>query len=225
MGILIAIDGVDASGKQTQTELLKNRLAAEGKKIRAVSFPAYKSDSSALVRMYLNGDFGKEPSDVNAYATSTFFAADRFATYRTDWGKDYNDGTLILADRYVSSNLIHQASKISDLAEKDKFLSWLDDLEYNIYGLPHPDATIFLDMPPEYGARLMEKRENKFSGGSEKDIHERNAEYLKVSYDNAVYVAEKFNWTRIKCVADGKIRTPQEIHEDIYRAVAEIIKE
>ena len=120
MGILIAIDGVDASGKQTQTELLKKRLENNELKIKSVSFPAYDNPSSTLVKMYLNGEFGDKPSDVNAYATSTFFAADRFATYKTDWGKDYENGTLILADRYVSSNLIHQASKIENQEENNK---------------------------------------------------------------------------------------------------------
>src|SRR5699024_1343079 len=126
MGILIAIDGVDASGKQTQTQLLIKRLKDEGKDVRGVSFPAYDNQSSTLVKMYLNGDFGKNPEDVNVYATSTLFDADRFATYRTDWGNDYNSGKIIIADRYVSSNLIHQASKIADEKEKEKFLVWLD---------------------------------------------------------------------------------------------------
>lgn len=222
MGILIAIDGVDASGKQTQTELLKKRLIEDGVKVKMVSFPAYDKLSSTLVKMYLNGDFGENPSDVNAYATSTFFAADRFATYRTDWGKEYNSGTLIIADRYVSSNLIHQASKIEDAAEKDKFLTWLDDLEYNIYGLPRPDATIFLDMPPEYGARLMKDRLNKSNGAETKDIHESDFSYLEKSYSNAVYVAERFGWKRIPCVENGKIRSVGEINDDIYFAVKKL---
>lgn len=222
MGILIAIDGVDASGKQTQTELLYKKLLSEGKKVKRISFPAYDKPSSALVKMYLNGDFGKKPSDVNAYATSTLFAADRFATYRTDWGKDYNDGTIIIADRYVSSNLIHQASKIESAEEKLKFLDWLDDLEYNIYSLPRPSATIFLDMPPEYGARLMKDRANKSDGGSEKDIHESDFAYLETSYKNAVFVAERFGWKRIECVKDSRIRSVTDIQNDIYNAVKEI---
>lgn len=172
--------------------------------------------------MYLNGDFGKKPSDVNAYATSTLFAADRFATYRTDWGKDYEDGTIIIADRYVSSNLIHQASKIESAEEKLKFLDWLDDLEYNIYSLPRPDATIFLDMPPEYGARLMKDRANKSDGGSEKDIHESDFAYLETSYKNAVFVAERFGWTRIECVENSRIRSVSDIQNDIYNAVKKI---
>ena len=223
MGILIAIDGVDASGKQTQTELLKKRLVGDGKNIKAVSFPAYDNPSSTLVKMYLNGDFGEKPSDVNAYATSTFFAADRFATYRTDWGKDYNSGTIILADRYVSSNLIHQASKIDNSAEKDKFLTWLDDLEHNIYGLPRPDVTIFLDMPPEYGVMLMKDRANKANGTDKKDIHESDFSYLETSYNNAVYVAERFSWKRVSCVKDGEIRSVEDIHNDIYSIIKEIL--
>lgn len=222
MGILIAIDGVDASGKQTQTELLKKRLEADGKKLKCVSFPAYDNESSALVKMYLNGKFGDKPSDVNAYATSTFFAADRYATYKTDWGKYYENGTLILADRYVSSNLIHQASKIDNPAEKDKFLSWLDDLEYNIYGLPRPNVTIFLDMPLEYGVVLMKDRANKSNGNSQKDIHESDISYLKKSYENAVYVSERFGWKRISCVRDGEVRSIEDINDEIYKVIKEL---
>ena len=223
MGILIAIDGVDASGKQTQTELLKKRLEDEGVNIKAVSFPAYDNPSSTLVKMYLNGDFGENPSDVNAYATSVLFASDRFATYRTDWGKEYNDGTIILADRYVSSNLIHQASKIDDAGDKDKFLVWLDDLEYNIFGLPRPDVTVFLDMPPEYGAKLMADRANKSNGAEKKDIHESDFSYLEKSYNNAMIVAEKFGWKRISCVNNGQIRSMEEIHNDIYSIVKKLL--
>ncbi len=223
MGKLMAIDGVDASGKQTQTTLLLSRLEKEGREVKMVSFPAYDKPSSILVKMYLNGEFGENPSDVNAYATSTLFAADRFATYRTDWGTDYNRGTIILADRYVSSNLIHQASKINDTDEKEKFLMWLDDLEYGIYNLPRPDVTIFLDMPPEYGAELMSGRLNKSNGDDKKDIHESDFSYLEKSYENAMFVAKKFNWKRISCIKDGQIRSVDEIHEDIYSIVRELL--
>lgn len=223
MGILIAIDGVDASGKQTQTEILKKRLEAEGKEVKLVSFPAYDKPSSTLVKMYLDGAFGDKPSDVNAYATSTLFAADRFATYRTDWGKAYETGTVIIADRYVSSNLIHQASKIENEHDKDKFLEWLDDLEHGVYELPRPDVTIFLDMPPEYGAKLMRDRANKANGESKKDIHESDFSYLEKSYKNAVYVAERFGWKKILCVKDEQIRPVEEIGEDIYSVVKELL--
>lgn len=222
MGKLIAIDGVDASGKQTHAEILYKKLKNMGKKVRLISFPAYDKPSSALVKMYLSGDFGEKPEDVSAYAASTFFAADRFSTYRTDWGKDYNDDTIIIADRYVTSNMIHQASKLKP-EERSEFLDWLDNFEYNIYSLPRPDITIFLDMPPEFGAELMKERENKFSGDSEKDIHERNKEYLKESYDNACFVAQKYNWERISCVKDGKIRTIEDINEEVFELVKGIL--
>ncbi len=223
MGILIAIDGVDASGKQTQTELLLKRLR-NSREARLVSFPAYESDSSALVKMYLNGNFGKDPKDVSAYAASVFFAADRYATYKSDWGKAYNGGEVIIADRYVSSNMIHQAGKLDTEAEKLDFLNWLFDLEFVKLELPKPDITIFLDMPPEWGARLMRERANKITGKEQKDIHESNGEYLQKSYDNALFVAERYGWEIISCVDNGRLRTIEEIHEDIYDRISGIIK-
>ena len=222
MGKLIAIDGVDASGKQTHCELLYEKLIKNGIKARKISFPMYESNSSALVKMYLSGEFGDKPEDVSAYAASSFFAADRFATYKTDWGKDYNSDTVIIADRYVSSNMIHQASKLSG-DEKNKFLEWLDHFEHEIYALPRSDITIFLDMPPEYGAMLMKDRENKFSKESQKDIHERNKEYLTESYKNACFIAQKYNWKKISCVKDNAIRTIDEINDEIYNIIISTI--
>lgn len=222
MGKLIAIDGVDASGKQTHAELLCKKLKDSGKKVRMISFPAYEKPSSSLVKMYLSGEMGDKPGDVSAYAASSFFAADRFATFRTDWGKDYNDDTVIIADRYVSSNMIHQASKLPP-EERNTFLDWLDNFEYKIYSLPRPDITIFLDMPPEYGAELMRNRENKFSKESDKDIHERNEEYLLKSYENACFVADKYKWKRISCVKDGAIRNIEDINDELYKIVIKII--
>lgn len=224
MGILIAVDGVDSSGKQTQTELLYNRLKNEGKKVRLVSFPAYEKPSSSLVRMYLGGEFGTNPEDVSAYAASTFFAIDRYATYKTDWKNDYDSDTIIIADRYVSSNMIHQAGKIKDFSEKDKFLAWLDEFEYGIYNLPRPDKVIFLDMPPEWGIKLMAQRANKITGEAQKDIHESNSNHLFESYENAVYAAKKFGWEHIMCVKDDAVRTIEDIHEEVYAKVKEVIK-
>ena len=224
MAKLIAIDGVDASGKQTHTELLAEHFSSLGKKVIRLSFPMYNSESSALVKLYLSGKFGKNADDVDAYAASTFFAADRFATYRMDWEKDYKDGeTIIIADRYVSSNMIHQASKIADFAEKDKFLDWLYDFEFNLYKIPKPDITIFLDMPPKFGRTLIEGRNNKFSGTEKLDIHESDFSYLEKSYENAKYVAEKFGWQTISCVADGKIRPIEDIQKDIVKVTENII--
>ncbi|MDD6735222.1 MAG: thymidylate kinase [Clostridiales bacterium] len=220
MGKLIAIDGVDASGKQTHTELLADYLSEKGLKVRYLSFPMYDSPSSEPVKMYLSGKLGNDAGDVDAYCASTLFAADRFVTYRADWHRDYEDrDTVIIADRYVSSNMIHQAGKICDIAEKDKFLGWLYDFEFNIYKLPEPDMTLFLDMPPEYGRTLIKNRCNKFSGSSELDIHERDSGYLEKSYENAKYVAEKFMWRHIFCVKDGKIRSIENIQDEIRQTV------
>lgn len=224
MAKLIAIDGVDASGKQTHTELLTKHFEALGKKVLRLSFPMYDSPSSALVKLYLSGALGKNAEDVDAYAASTFFAADRFITYRTDWEKAYKDGKIIIiADRYVSSNMIHQAGKISDFAEKDKFLDWLYDFEFNIYKIPKPDMTVFLDMPPKYGKTLIEGRNNKFSGEKKLDIHESDFSYLEKSYENAKYVADKFGWQTIPCVKDGKIRPIADIQADIVKITEKLI--
>ena len=220
---MIAIDGVDSSGKQTHTEMLYKRLAEEKINVRKISFPMYENQSSYLVRQYLSGAFGDKPEDVNAYAASTFFAADRFATYKSDWGRDYNSGTVIIADRYIASNMIHQASKIDDEKERNRFLDWEYDLEYNIYKLPKPDLQIFLDMPVEFAEKLMAERANKITGEKKKDIHESNHRYLQKSYDNAVYVAKKYGWVTVKCVKNGKIRSFQEINDDIYNYVKQIL--
>ena len=225
MGKLIAIDGVDASGKQTHTELLAKYFEDMGKKVLRLSFPMYNSESSALVKLYLSGSLGKNAEDVDAYAASTFFAADRFVTYRMDWQKDYKDReTLIIADRYVSSNMIHQASKITDLKEKDKFLDWLYDFEFSLYKIPKPDMTIFLDMPPKYGKMLICGRNNKFSGKEQLDIHERDFSYLEKSYENARYVAEKFGWETVSCIKDNAIRPIDDIQSEIRILAENLIK-
>ena len=224
MGKLIAIDGVDASGKQTHTELLAEHLKKAGYKVRRLSFPMYESPTSALVKMYLSGELGKTAGDVDAYSASTLFAADRFASYRSDWHSDFEDpDTIIVADRYVSSNMIHQASKIEDIDEKEKFLDWLYGFEFNLYKLPVPDITIFLDMPPEYGRKLMEGRDNKFSGDKKLDIHESDFSYLEKSYENAKYVSEKFGWKHILCVKNDNIRTIEDIQNEIISLTEKIL--
>ncbi len=224
MGKLIVIDGVDASGKETQTDLIVERLQKTGRKVRKISFPAYQNASSTLVKLYLSGAFGSNPEDVNAYAASSFFAADRYATFKQDWGKDYFDkDTIIIADRYVSSNMIHQAGKLKTDAEREEFMAWLDDFEYNKYGLPRPDLTVFLDMPPECGKNLMKERVNKINGGDIKDIHERNSAYMSNSYNTAINAAEKFGWKSIRCEKDGEVRTVEEINDEIFDVIREVI--
>ena len=163
-GKLIIIEsGSDASGKATQTKRLFERLSEENSNIRKVEYPNYDSESSALVKMYLRGDFGNNASDVDPYISSTFFAADRYASFKTEWEEFYNNGGIVIADRYTTSNMVHQASKM-DEKDRDKYLDWLVDYEFNLYKIPEPDCVIFLDVPIEFSQKLMENRKNKITG-------------------------------------------------------------
>ncbi|WP_125154554.1 dTMP kinase [Clostridium rectalis] len=220
-GKLIVVEAGDGSGKATQTKRLYERLLQDGYKVLKIEYPNYKSESSALIKMYLNGEFGDKPEDVNAYAASTFYAVDRYASFKKEWKDFYDNGGIILADRYTTSNMVHQAAKIKDEAEKEKFLNWLWELEFKLMGLPRPDLVVFLDMPPEYSSKLMTNRKNKFTGDLQKDIHEKNKLYLINSYKNACYVAGKYNWIKLKCVCNNKIKSIDEIHEEIYNSVKE----
>ena len=157
--------------------------------------------------------------EVSPYIASTFFAADRYATFKTTYEKYYNDGGIIIADRYTTSNMIHQAGKIKDDKEREKFLDWLWNFEFNLYGLPVPTEVIFLNMPLEYSKKLMENRENKITHEDKKDIHESNEEHLKTAYNEACKLAKKYNWYEIKCVKDDKIRTIEDINDEIYELV------
>lgn len=223
MGYLFVIDGTDGSGKQTQFEKLQNRLSAEGIEFKTVSFPNYDSPSSALVKMYLSGEFGENAKDVSPYIASTFYAADRYATYKKDLEEYYQNGGIILADRYTTANMVHQAGKISDVAEREKFINWLFDLEFNIYGLPKPSRVFFLNMPPEKVMELMKDRENKFSHTDVKDIHERDKSHIEDSYKAACSLASKYDWCEIHCVKNGEIRTREDIHEEIYNEVKKVL--
>ncbi len=220
MAKLIVIEGTDASGKQTQSELLYEFYQKENTKVIRLCFPDYESPSSALVKMYLNGDFGKTADSVDGKIASIFYAADRYASYKTKWEEVASDpDAVIIFDRYVTSNMIHQAVKVKDTAEKDAFLDWLYDLEYGIFNLPQPDYVIFLNMPPEKAEELMKNRANKITNQAEKDIHESDQDYLRACYENACYVAEKYHWTVIPCVSEGNIRSIQEIQEEIRNRV------
>ena len=224
MGKLFAIEGTDGSGKQTQFTKLCERLTQDGIDFRTVSFPNYESESSALVKMYLSGAFGKNAKDVSAYIASTFYAADRYATFKTEGLEDYyNNGGIILADRYTTANMVHQAGKISDPIERQKFLDWLLDFEFNLYGLPVPTKTFFLNMPTEYALKLMENRENKFTHDQAKDIHESDSSHLQDSYNAACSLVHKYDWYEVKCVKNGEIRTIDDIHEEIYNEVKKFI--
>lgn len=224
MGKLFVIDGTDGSGKQTQFELLKKHLTEDGIEYRTVSFPNYDSPSSSLVKMYLSGEFGENAKDVSPYIASTFYAADRYATFKKELKEYYENGGIILADRYTTANMVHQAGKITDEKEREKFLNWLFDLEFNIYGLPVPTEVFFLNMPPKKVEELIKNRENKFTHNDKKDIHERDSKHLEDSYNAACSLVGKYNWNEVKCVKNEEIRTREDIHSEIYNIVCREIQ-
>ncbi len=219
MGKLFVIDGTDGSGKQTQFEKLKERLNKDGVEYKTVSFPNYDSPSSSLVKMYLSGDFGTDAQKISPYIASTFYAADRYATFETGYKKYYEDGGIILADRYTTASMVHQAGKIKNKEERDKFLKWLWDFEFKLYGLPVPTEVFFLNMPTEKALELMKDRKNKFDENAKKDIHERNEIHMRDAYNAACEVAKEYNWYEIKCMKNNKLRTIEDIHEEIYEEV------
>lgn len=217
---IFIIEGIDGSGKTTQVELLKKRLSAMGKSVKQIKFPDYESDSSALVRMYLRGDFGTHPEDVSAYAASTFYAVDRYASYKTGWSKEYNEGTVIISDRYVSSNIIHQSSKLPE-SERTDYRKWLYDLEFNKLGLPSPTAVFFLDVPPEISVKNVESR---YCGDeSKKDIHEKDKQYLQVCYNSASDACNELDFIRVPCVEEGKMMDVNVINDFIIEKVKELL--
>lgn len=216
-GRLYVIEGSDGSGKATQSKLLYDRLLSENKKVRLISFPDYESDSSVLVKMYLAGEFGTDANDVNVYAASTFYAVDRFASFKKDWQNFYSNGGIIIADRYTTSNMVHQAAKIKNINKKDKYLDWLWNLEFELFKLPVPDLVLFLDVKPEISQKLMENRLNKITKETKKDIHENNSRFLFESYNNALYVAKKYDWKIINCNEGGKIASVETIHKKICK--------
>lgn len=212
-GKLIILEGTDASGKSTQFELLCSRLRQREVNFKTVAFPRYEEESSALIRMYLGGAFGEHPDDVNAYAASTFFAVDRYASYQTDWREYYQSGGLMLLDRYTTSNAVHQAAKLPE-RERADFCRWLFDFEYRLMGLPAPDHVFFLDMPIRFAAQLIAAREGKVV-----DIHEHDLTYLEQCYETARQAVELFGWHRINCVENDHIKSIAAIHEDIFSRV------
>ena len=215
-GKIYVIDGLDGSGKSTQAARVSDALSKETDRFRLISYPDYDDPSSTLVRMYLNGEFSGEPDEVNAYAASSFYAVDRYAGYMRHWKEDYENGALILATRYVSSNAIHQMAKLPR-SEWDGFLNWLSDYEYNKLLLPRPDKIIFLDMPREVADRLLGSR---YQGDETKrDIHEKDREYLMRCQETAAYAARAEHWTAISCAAGGEPLSEEEITKKILNAI------
>jgi dTMP kinase len=213
MGKLIVFEGTDGSGKSTQFRMLTERLQKEGIAFERLRFPQYEEPSSALIRMYLGGEFGENPEDVNAYAASTFYAVDRYASYVKVWGEYYRAGGLVLSDRYTTSNAVHQAGKVPE-GERAEFLRWLYDLEYRKMGLPEPDLVICLDMPIDLSVQLMRGREQ--AQGSHADIHEKDVAYLENCRRMALEAAAYYRWTVISCARDGVIRSAEDIAEEVY---------
>jgi dTMP kinase len=216
MGKLIVIEGTDGSGKSTQFRRLQQRLEQETRQFKHLVFPRYSEPSSALIRMYLGGEFGGSPADVNAYAASAFYAVDRFASYKQDWGNWYEQGGLVLSDRYTTSNAVHQASK--EHGEKQQeFLKWLYEFEYDKLGLPRPDLVIYLDVPTNFTEKLLRGREAATNTSA--DIHEKDMSYLATCRETGRAAAKFYNWTVIDCVRDGAMRSIEDIHDEIYAHV------
>ena len=216
-GRLIVLEGLDGSGKATQAGLLYEALCGRGEQAMKITFPNYESDSSALVKMYLGGAFGQDVNDVNAYAASSFYSVDRYASYKTLWGCFYHDGGTVIPDRYTTSNAVHQCSKLPR-EEWDAYLAWLFDFEYRKIAIPEPDTVVYLDVDPEVSQRLMSQR---YHGDEEKkDIHEKNMEYLQHSRQAGQYCAQALGWKRVACTEGGRMRAKEDIHKDVLALIA-----
>ncbi len=221
MGKLIVIEGTDGSGKSTQFRMMSQHLEQDNIPFKHLVFPRYQEESSALIRMYLGGQFGKKPTDVNAYAASAFYAVDRFASYKMDWGQWYEDGGVVLSDRYTTSNAVHQASKVPE-GERKAYLGWLYDFEYAKMGLPKPDLVIYLDVPTDFTEKLMRQREADTN--TKADIHEQDMQYLATCRQTGRAAAEYYGWQVISCVKDGAMRSIEDIHEEIYSYVTKCLE-
>lgn len=216
MGKLIVIEGTDGVGKSTQFSLLKHRLSEAGTDFQTIVFPQYQEQSSALIRMYLGGEFGTKPSDVNAYAASMFYAVDRFASYRTKWEHYYQNGGLMVCDRYTTSNAVHQASKEAP-EHREAFFRWLYETEFDLLGLPKPDLVLYLDAPIALTEKLMRSREANTNTNA--DIHEKDLSYLQICRETGKQAAQFYGWQIVNCAKDGEMRSISDIHEEIYQYV------
>ena len=219
-GRLIVFEGTDGSGKATQSRLLCEHLRRENIPYKNITFPRYGKPSAAMVQEYLDGNLGRRPGDVNAYAASLMFSMDRYASYKQDWGGYYEAGGLLIADRYTTSNAVHQASKLPD-GEREKFLDWLFGFEYGLLGLPEPSLVFYLDVPTEVTERLMRERERATHTAA--DIHEADDAYLRECRENARGVAARCGWQRVDCTRDGRMRGIEDIHEEVYARVKALL--
>ena len=212
MGKLIVFEGIDGSGKSTQLHRVCTRLEREGRDFIRVAFPQYEEPSSALIKMYLGGEFGDNPDDVNAYAASSFFAVDRFASYKKVWQEYYERGGVILTDRYTTSNAIHQGAKLSQQLRED-FFRWLYDYEFRLMGLPTPDMVLYMDIDATAAMTRLSRRQSETSTVG--DIHEK-ADFLGKSAQCAKHAAQYYNWQKISCFDGERERAEDEIEKEIY---------
>ncbi len=219
-GKLIIFEGIDGSGKSSQYRRICDRLSADAISFKKIVFPRYDKDSSALIRLYLGGSFGVHPDDVNAYAASLFYAVDRYASFKDDWGKDYSAGQLIIADRYTTSNIVHQGAKLPENERKDYF-AWVSDLEYVKMGLPEPDRVFFLDVDLATSLRRMKKRQEKYNTSA--DIHEKDTDYLERCILSARMACDYFGWTLVPFEKNGLEREIMEKNDDLYSQILSVL--
>lgn len=214
--MLINIEGTDGSGKQTQAEMLYHHLKQSGKKCRLITFPDYNSESSALIKMYLSGKFGSDPQSVSPKVASIFYACDRYASFQTQWKQSYDNNEIIIADRYTSSNIIHQGAKILDPAKRSEFINWLNELEYNVFSIPKPDIIIYLNMPSAVSRMLIDKRASEASTNKNVDIHEASHSHLQRATDIALDISSSMGWCQIDCVdSKNRLKSVDSIHREI----------
>lgn len=223
-GKIYVFEGSDCSGKQTQSEKVFNRLREEGHNVIRLSYPDYNSPACGAVKMYLAGEFGSKAESVNPKQASIMYATDRVASYLKDWKEYYDNGGIIIMDRYVSSNIVHQAAKFDNINDKMEFVNWCLKLEHKDLCLPTPDKIFFLNMPVEFSIMLNKNRNNKINGEEKKDIHEKDTAFLEKSYNNAFGLSKTLNWDIINCTNNNELRTLDEIHEEIYEKVITDIK-
>ena len=219
-GKLIVLEGIDGSGKSAQYRRLCSRMEKDKIAYNHIVFPRYSKDSSALIRAYLAGNYGSKPADVNAYAASTFYAVDRYASYKEDWGKIYEQGGLFLSDRYTTSNAVHQGSKLSD-DELPDFFAWLSDLEYVKMGLPKPDLVIYLDVDIPTSLSRMQRRQERTN--TKADIHEKDIDYLARCLHTASKACDYYGWTRVDFMKNGIERAVEEKNDEIYSLILDAI--
>ena len=219
-GRLIVFEGADGAGKATQARLLARRFDAEGVRYHEIDFPRYGNPFAEPARLYLTGALGAKPGDVSAYGASVLYAVDRYASYREDWGDIYEAGGLILANRYTTSNAVHQASKL-EAGEREAYLTWLFDLEYRRLELPEPDLVIYLDLPTEISEQMLRRREA--ATHTQADIHERDEAYLRRCRESASEIVRALGWKRVDCSRDGSLRTPEDIHQEVWALVRPLL--